>query len=173
MQKNYFKHKTNLMGKTILTSGLLITYLLIVACTKNQNHKNRFINMPTTIPEMMAAKATGTLLAQDGSSTKNQFPQNITLNSTIDGKKYKLKTNDSAITELYVDNVEVAPEKIADYRQITDQMIEDFWTKVALINATSKKINEEVILSKNSIEQQKKHVQSEADSIKRVEQKKR
>lgn len=154
--------------KISLISVLLIT---TVACKQNQNNKNRFSNTPATIPEMIAAKESGTLSIQD-TATANKFPQNVTLNSTIDGKEYRLKTNNSEITELYVDNVQVPSENISYYKQITEQMIKEFWTKVALINATGKKINEEIVLSKNSIEQQREHIQAAADSIKNFVQKK-
>jgi hypothetical protein len=145
----------------------LLSVLLIAVACRHQERKNVFINTPTTIPGMVAAKTAGSLSAEDSSIAENQFPQNVTLNSIIDGRGYRLKTDDNKITELYIDNMQVATAKIPQYKPITDKIIKDFWIQVTSINTTSGKINEGITALKNSIEQEKKHVQIKATSIKK------
>jgi hypothetical protein len=144
--------------KTINMSSIkisLLSVLLIAVACRQQERKNVFIKTPTTIPGMVAAKGAGTLSAEDSSIAENQFPRNVTLNSIIDGKKYRLETDDSKITELYIDNKRVAAEKIQQYKPVTDKIIKDFWIQVASINTASKKINEGITSLKSSIEQEK------------------
>ena len=142
--------------------SLLAALLIAVAC-RHQEQKNAFISTRTTINEMLAAEAGGT----DRSIEKNVFPQNVTLNSIIDGKKYRLKTNDSKVTELYIDYIAVDVEKIQQYKPITDKMIKEFWIQVALVNTTGKKINEKIDSLKSSIDHEKDNVQTKSLSIKK------
>ena len=155
------------MEKITLVSGLIIINLLIVACTQINEQKNRFINVPTTIPEMRAALKANPSLIGDTNQWKNQFPQNVTLTSNINGKHYKLKTDNNKIMELYIDGEQVAPKKIVQYKPVTDQMIMEFYENVAMINLTSKKIMQGAVAMQDSIEKQKANTMAQQEAARK------
>lgn len=144
------------MGKIILTCGLLLTSLAITACNQGEPQKNRFIETPTTIAGMVAVKKADPSFINGGAKTKSRLPQDVTLNENIGGKDYKLVTDNTKIIELSVNGEAVVSGTLGNYKKVTDQMIEDFWTKVRLINSTSKKITEGILTKKDSIDQFKK-----------------
>jgi bla regulator protein blaR1 len=154
----------NTMEKIILTSGLVLTCLVIVACTQVETQKNRFITTPTTIPGMMAAEKADSSFLNAKTEIRKEFPKNVTLTDTIEGKGYRLKTDNTKVIELSVNDEDIAADKIGNYKKVTDQMIVDFWTKVALINATGKKIMGTAVSFRDSLQKTQAQLKASMDS---------
>lgn len=123
------------MEKMTLIASLLLTGLLMVACGQLEQTKNRFITVPTTLPTRRAQPMTDSSALIAITNPVDSFPQYVTLNSTINGKKYRLKTDSQQVTELSIDGVPVSSNKIGQYKPVTDRMIRNFTQEVARINA--------------------------------------
>lgn len=166
----YNNNKTlNNMEKKFLAAGIILTSVLIFSFTANNarpqtpgNNSATGITIQTdTVP---APSATGQMI-------------NGTINSTQNGKKYTLVTENNQVKELYVDGKKIPEGKMDNYKKVTGKILTD--TKIELEQS-----QKEMAESAKKIEQSKKEmeeaklemVQSEkemAESAKELEQSKK
>ncbi len=127
----------NSMEKFILTSGLVLSGLLSLAFTddgKEQISKT-FKPVVSTITETFpvtekAFKALADTIPASSIREVSIINGGVTtLNAVHKGKTYKILMKDDEVTDLYINNVQVAKEKLGNY---TEAMIEIFELSAAM-----------------------------------------
>ena len=116
------------MEKKFLAGGLIITSVFILAFTSDGPHKKTVDNNTTIagndIPLPQEHKSTVVLsdTVPEG-NVQEEEALNGTINSSLNGTKYKMVMKNDRIVELYVDGERVPAEKMAGYKTATDKII--------------------------------------------------
>jgi bla regulator protein BlaR1 len=123
----YNHNKTlNPMEKIILTCGLAITGMLTLAFTQVEKHiLQKHQTAPiASVAENKSLKSENTVFFQD---TAKKITPRKTSNISVDrdGKRYRIMIENDKITQLYVDKMRIADDKIEDYKSITDNILAD------------------------------------------------
>ncbi len=113
--------KKFLAAGIILTSACFFTFSTSNAQKKKVEEKVSEAKANSQKVKNGEKQATSDLSSLQTSDTDNVFKG--TINTTIHGKKYRVKINNNQISELYVDEQKIAAEKIGDYKKITDEMM--------------------------------------------------
>ncbi len=152
----YNNNKTlNNMEKKFLAAGLIITSVCIFAFSSNTAQQN------SPSKKVVSEKTTGSLIDKSittspeitdtvPASRDNEF--NGKINTTINGKKYTLVTEDNQVSELYVNGKKIPAEKIKDYKSVTNKIL----VQTKLDKAQSEK---EMAEAASEIEQSKKELE--------------
>lgn len=152
----YNNNKTlNNMEKKFLAAGLIITSVCIFAFSSNTAQQN------SSSKKVVSEKITGSLIEKSittlpeitdtvPASRDNEF--NGKINTTVNGKKYTLVTEDSQVSELYVNGKKIPAEKIKDYKSVTNKIL----VQTKLDKAQSEK---EMAEAASEIEQSKKELE--------------
>jgi bla regulator protein BlaR1 len=141
----YNNNKTlNNMEKKFLAAGIIVTSVMIFSFTSNnaQQQAPGKKNVAETIIQ------TDTVPAP---SSSDQLI-NGTINSTQNGKKYVMVTENSQVKELYVDGKKIPAEKIDIYKNVTNKLLVD--TKLEMQQS-----QKELAESANEMEQSKKQME--------------
>jgi beta-lactamase regulating signal transducer with metallopeptidase domain len=165
----YNNNKTlNNMEKKFLAAGIIVASVMIFSFTSNKAQ-------PQT-PNNSAAGITVQTDTIPAPSASDQLI-NGTINSTQNGKKYVLVTENNQVKELYVDGKKIPTEKMESYKKVTSKILID--TKIEL-EQSQKEMAEsarEMEQSKKEMEESKLEMaQSEkelAESAKELEQSKK
>ncbi|MDB5280056.1 MAG: peptidase BlaR1 [Ferruginibacter sp.] len=141
----YNNNKTlNNMEKKFLAAGIIVTSVLIFSFTAN--------NAQTQTPGNN--RATGITIQTDTVPSPSATDQliNGTINSTQNGKKYMLVTENNQVKELYVDGKKIPEEKMDNYKKVTAKILTD--TKIELEQS-----QKEMAESAKEMEQSKKEME--------------
>ncbi len=112
--------KLNHMEKIFLAAGLVVTGIVAMAFTTPATHKKDKTDTNTGITQTF----------QPGfSSNKDSVPEQRiekgSMNTTIDGKKYKVVIKDDKPVELYIDEKRVPDNELENHHVIMEKIMED------------------------------------------------
>jgi hypothetical protein len=124
----------NNMEKIFLTSGVVLAGVLLLAFSSNKTLDAVNMNKAQTEKNIIIPGA-----AIPG-SVKDTVPEQLkkkkpvltgTITQTVDGNEYRIELKDDVIAGLYVNNKRIPNDKITDYKNVTDQVIEQTREKAA------------------------------------------
>ena len=108
------------MEKRFLTAGIIITVFTAFAFSQ---HKSSAIKNSAALQLPVITENKRDTVPQ----TTNKKDESVyTINSTAHGKQYKLVEVNGKVTELYVDNVKIPPDKIGDYSDVINELEKNF-----------------------------------------------
>ncbi|MEO6719908.1 MAG: M56 family metallopeptidase [Ferruginibacter sp.] len=164
----YNNNKTlNAMEKKLLSAGMIITCVIIFAFTSGDPLEKSAVKNTVekvtehTIPEQNVSSiiATKDTLPKPRRGNRNIWEG--TINTTLDGTEYIITTKENKITQLQVDGKKIASEKIADYKNVTDKIIDEAEQEQLQVEQSQKEIEQsklEIEQSKLEIERAQKEV---------------
>ncbi|MEP7141489.1 MAG: M56 family metallopeptidase [Ferruginibacter sp.] len=126
----YKNNKTlNNMEKKFLAAGMIITSIFIFAFSSN-NLRHTTLETNTTLQNKdipLTEKAPADLVAMNDTVPDRDLERkdvlNGTINSSLNGRKYKIVTKNDQVSELYVNGKKIPAEKIAGYKSVTDKIL--------------------------------------------------
>jgi bla regulator protein blaR1 len=177
----YNNNKTlNNMEKKFLAAGMIITSVFIFAFTSNNLHQKATEKNTASqnAPIHFTGKVLPGLLAiSDTVPDKDAGRKNVlngTINSTVNGRKYKIVTRNDQVAELYVNGKKVAAEKMAGYKSVTDKMLADAKSDMAESEKDGEESKAEMEESEKEMAQARLEMEQEqAEMAKEMEQAKK
>jgi beta-lactamase regulating signal transducer with metallopeptidase domain/predicted nucleic acid-binding Zn-ribbon protein len=141
----YNNNKTlNNMEKKFLAAGIIVTSVLIFSFTSN-NAQQQSPGKKNVAEAIIQTDTVPTPLSSDQLI-------NGTINSTQNGKKYVIVTENNQVKELYVDGKKIPPGEIDNYKNVTNKLLID--TKLEMQQS-----QKELAESANEMEQSKKEIE--------------
>ncbi|MEP7229820.1 MAG: M56 family metallopeptidase [Ginsengibacter sp.] len=125
----YNDNKTlNNMEKKFLAAGIILTCVFAFAFSSNvaQQNKDTSKAIQQNGNNVIKEKTIGTSIVMDTLPIVNEDAKethNETIQTSVNGKEYKIVTQNGAIDELYIDGKKVPEEKTGDYKEVTDEII--------------------------------------------------
>ncbi|MEO6232933.1 MAG: M56 family metallopeptidase [Ferruginibacter sp.] len=180
----YNNNKTlNNMEKKLLAAGLIVTSLFIFAFTSNglQNKIKSKADKPSADKVTTnAANLAGETLVTDtvpDVNSNNQSTTKETITKNVDGKKYKVVTDDDKVAEVYVDDKKVAAADMVQYSAIVEKLVAEAMHDRMLSKEDMENVEIEMHLSKKEIAEMEKDIreakleieQAHKDAIKDIE----
>ncbi|MEP7108995.1 MAG: M56 family metallopeptidase [Ferruginibacter sp.] len=161
----YNSNKTlNNMEKKFLAAGMIITTIFIFAFTSNNLQQKAIVKDTASYTEVVPAaevRLPVPLATRDtvpGKDSKHSGVLNGTINSTVNGQKYKLVIEHGRIAELYVNGKKIPAEKIAGYKSITDPILLQSKLDMEHAEKDSEQARKEMAESKADMEESEKDV---------------
>lgn len=156
----------NNMEKIFLACGIIITGFAAVAFS---------LNSQSSFANTTAAQHAKTFVS---SNKKDTVPQTVNsneskyiINTTMDGKQYRLEEVNGKVTELYVDNIKVADNKLPEYKSVieklTEKMDADKEKQTEKMKAQHEALAEQQELMKKNLLVQKEEMEKQAEDIKK------
>ncbi|MDO9373880.1 MAG: M56 family metallopeptidase [Ferruginibacter sp.] len=127
----YNNNKTlNNMEKKILAAGVILTSLFFVAFTSREQQP---VKSPSTEIADQSTTAAAALppqdlvaelrIATDTLPDKVQKGLSGTINTTVNGKKYKIVTKNNEVLDLYVNDQQIPGDKISEHRPVINKIM--------------------------------------------------
>jgi beta-lactamase regulating signal transducer with metallopeptidase domain len=135
------------MEKIFLAAGIIITCFIAVAFTQHKQFSFKNIVAPNVKEIAFAANRKDTV-----PETVNDDESKYTMNTSMDGKQYKIVEVNGKVTELYIDNVRIPDDKISDYS--------------AVINKLQEKLKADKQEQKEAMKEQQQALDAQAEAMK-------
>jgi beta-lactamase regulating signal transducer with metallopeptidase domain len=170
------------MEKIFLASGILVTCLILAAFS--QGNQPVAPKQESTVP-LVKNEIPITRTDTVPSAAKNVNNESkSTIKTSIDGKQYTIVEQNGKVTELYVDNVRIPDDKIAQYQPTIDKIhadqkkqLDQLMQEQKALTAQAKVMKEKEFLMKQELEKQaqqmkveQKELMEQADLMKQKQQ---
>ncbi|HYK47814.1 MAG TPA: M56 family metallopeptidase, partial [Parafilimonas sp.] len=157
------------MEKIFLASGILVTCLAIAGFSNQQLPHQK----PNVIP--FANKPLAAIVDTVPASQKTDTnTSKSTINTSMNGKQYKIVEENGKVTELYVDNVRIPDDKISQYKETIDKIHSDVKKQVESLKVQQKQLavqaelmQQKEVLMKQQLEKQAEQMKTEEKELKK------
>ncbi|CAN5373126.1 hypothetical protein BH11BAC3_BH11BAC3_15630 [soil metagenome] len=180
----YNNNKTlNNMEKKLLAAGLIVTSLFIFAFTSNglqQKIKSKADKQYTDKVTTKTAGLSADALIADtipGENLNTKSSDKETIVKNVDGKKYKVITEDDKVAEVYVDDKKVASSDMLQYKAMVEKLVAEVIHDRMLSKEDMEMAETEMHLSKKELAEMEKDIrdakleieQAHKDALKDIE----
>ena len=110
----------NNMEKISLLAAMLLTGIATIAFRSTQPHSG--INKVKNMSASYSPAVERDTVPEPSPAAPSKHKTQSSVNTTIDGKTYRLEESNQKVTGFYVDGQKVADDKLADYQQVIDRI---------------------------------------------------
>jgi len=154
------------MEKVFLASGILVTCLAIAGFSNWERPIQKPSGMSVTHKQVTAIR--GDTIPGSGKTDINKSKS--TINTSMNGKQYKIVEENGKVTELYVDNVRIPDDKISQYKQAIDEIHAGLKKQADNIKVQQKQLAVQAELMQQKEVLMKQEMEKQAEQMK-IEQK--